>query len=255
MKITVLGTGTSQGVPVVGCECNVCQSTDSRDNRLRVSVFIQCPDGTKILIDTSPDLRQQLLKNKITDINAILVTHEHNDHIIGLDDIRAINFRQNVNMPMYALPRVVDTIRNKFDYAFGNTPYPGAPMLETFVIGNDPVSIGTNTINPIKLMHGPLEILGYRIKDFAYLTDIKTIAEAEKEKLQDLEVLVISALRIKEHFSHMNLEETLMLIAELKPKKSYLTHISHVFATHVEIENMLPNNVHVAYDGLTLEVN
>ncbi len=248
MKIKILGTGTSQGIPVVGCKCEVCTSNNPKDERLRVSVHITLDTGLKILIDTSPDLRQQLLKNKITEVDAILVTHEHNDHIIGLDDIRPINFLQKKVLPLYANERVIKVIRSKFDYAFGPSPYPGAPRLETNIIDTEDVKIQDVAIQVIKIWHGKLPILAFRVNDFAYVTDIKSIEASEIQKLHNLEVLVIGALRLEEHHSHMSLSDVLELVELVKPRQTFLTHISHNFGTHDGISAMLPPNVRVAYD-------
>ena len=254
MKITILGTGTSQGVPVIGCDCAVCTSSDPKDKRLRVSVYVQTDDGTSILIDCSPDLRQQFLANKIEQVDAVLVTHEHNDHIIGLDDLRPINFKQGSTLPLYALPRVIKDLKARFHYVFSDNPYPGAPRIQTHTIENNTFSINKLNISCIEVMHGPLPILGFRIGDFAYITDIKTIDDREKQKLAGLKLLVISTLRKKEHFSHMNLDETLALVKELNPDKTYLTHMGHRLAKHQELEEVLPEGIYPAFDGLTLEV-
>lgn len=254
MKIKILGTGTSQGIPVVGCTCEVCTSSNSKDSRLRVSVHISLDTGLKILIDTSPDLRQQLLKNKITEVDAILVTHEHNDHIIGLDDIRPINFLQKKVLPLYANERVINVIRSKFDYAFGPSAYPGAPRLETNVISGEDFIIQDTNIQAINIWHGKLPILAFRIEDFAYVTDIKSIEASEIEKLRNLEVLIIGALRLEQHHSHMSLSDVLELIDIIQPKQTFLTHISHNFGTHEAITGMLPKSVNVAFDEQLISI-
>lgn len=252
MKITILGTGTSQGVPVIGCPCPVCKSTNLKDKRLRVSVHIETDNGTHLLIDSSPDLRQQLLANNITKIDALLVTHEHNDHMIGLDDLRPINFMQGTEMPLHALPRVINDIESRFKYIFSGNPYPGAPRITTFPIENDELHILGENISCIHLMHGPLPILGFRIGDFAYLTDIKTINAEEKLKLKGLKLLITSALRKQDHFAHMNLEESLKFIETIGPESAYLTHMGHQLGSHDELLASLPANVFPAFDGQVL---
>ena len=254
MKITILGTGTSQGVPLVGCSCEVCTSPDPKDKRLRVSAYIQTDEGTNILIDCSPDLRQQLLQNKITDIDAVLVTHEHNDHIIGLDDLRPINFMQRKEMPMYALPRVIKDIQERFSYIFAENPYPGTPLISTIPIEDDELQIESVKISCVRYLHGMLPILGYKIGDFAYITDIKTITEEEKQKLMGLKVLIISALRPQEHFAHMNLEEALAFVQEIQPETTYLTHMGHTIGTHAHLLDSLPANVFPAFDGQVITI-
>ena len=254
MKITILGTGTSQGIPVVGCACAICQSSNPKDKRLRVSVHIETDLGTKLLIDASPDLRQQLLANNISKVDALLMTHEHNDHMMGLDDLRPINFIQGVEMPLYALPRVVEDIESRFKYIFSSNPYPGAPRIKTFPIENDELEINEDKITCIHLMHGPLPILGFRIGDFAYLTDIKTISAEERKKLKGVKVMITSALRKKEHFSHMNLEESLDFIQSIGPESAYLTHMGHKLASHDELLSSLPANVFPAFDGQVIVI-
>lgn len=253
MKITILGSGTSQGIPVPGCGCHVCTSPDSKDERLRVSAYIETNQGNKILIDTSPDLRAQLLRHKIVEVDAILYTHEHNDHVAGLDDIRPINFLQRKSIPMYASESVVKQIKIKYDYVFRESPYPGAPRIDEKII-EGPIDLNEEVILPIDLMHGDLEILGYRIGDFAYLTDVKTIPDHSFPKLKGLEVLVINALHEKEHHSHLNLKQALEMIEKINPTRAYLTHISHRFARHEEILLKLPDHVKVAYDGMIIDL-
>lgn len=254
MKVTILGTGTSQGIPVIGCQCKVCSSLNPKDKRLRVSVHIETDNNKNFLIDCSPDFRQQFLTNNLHKVDAVLVTHEHNDHIIGLDDLRPIIFKQGKVLPIYAMKRVIEDVRRKFHYAFKENPYPGAPRVETHIINDDYINIEGNKIVCIDIMHGTLPILAYRFDDFAYITDIKTINEEEKKKLTGLKVLIISTLRIEPHFSHMNLEEALSLINELKPEKTYLSHMGHTFGTHEELMESLPANVYPAYDGLVLNI-
>lgn len=248
MKVTILGTGTSQGIPVIGCECEVCHSDDSRDQRLRCSVLVEV-DEVRLLIDTSPDLRQQMLSNKVDRIDAILYTHEHNDHTAGLDDIRPYNFKQGGEMPAYGLPRVLDNLRSRFDYAFTGGAYPGAPRLKTYEMKDHSEAIFGVEVIPIPIMHGSLPILGYRIHDFAYLTDVSKIQLHGFDKLGDLKLLVIDALRHKKHHSHLTLDEALDIIERLKPDHALLTHISHDMGKCADWERHLPDNVQSAYDG------
>jgi len=254
LKITILGTGTSQGIPVIACDCKICTSTNPKDKRFRVSALIETENNKNLLIDCSPDLRQQFLANDIQQVDAVLVTHEHNDHIIGLDDLRAINFKQGSVLPMYAMKRVIEDVEDRFRYAFKENPYPGAPRIETHVIEEDTIHVEGVDIECIEIMHGRLPILGYRIDDFAYITDIKSIETRQKARLKDLKVLVISSLQHKEHFSHMNLEETLALVDQLKPEKTYITHMGHRLSLHDELLESLPVGVFPAYDGLVLEI-
>lgn len=251
MEITFLGTGTSQGIPIIGSDHPVCHSDDPKDKRLRVSVLINW-NNFNILIDCGPDFRQQMLANQVDHLDAILYTHEHNDHTAGLDDIRPFFFRQG-DIPVFAKKRVLDALRKRFDYIFKTeNKYPGAPGVKENEIENKPFSFEGLTITPIKFMHNRLPVFGYRMEDFAYLTDIKTIEPEEIEKLRDLKVLVVSALRIEPHHSHFNLEEALDFIKEVKPEKAYLTHISHMLGFHEEVEKKLPANVHLAYDNLKI---
>lgn len=249
MKVTVLGTGTSQGVPVIGCECDVCTSIDPKDNRLRCSIVISV-DEKNILVDTSPDLRYQMLRSDFSTIDAILYTHEHNDHVVGLDDIRPFNFRQQQDLDAYGLSRVMEDISHRFNYAFRKESYPGAPRVVAHEIdGYNSFSINDIFITPIHVLHGQLPILGYRVDNFAYLTDVSYIPEDEMAKLMNLDVLIISALRKEEHHSHLTLDEALEIIRKVKPKKAFLTHISHKMGKVSDWETDLPENVFSAYDG------
>ena len=252
MRLTFLGTGTSQGVPVIGCECAVCQSKDSRDKRLRTSVFIEIEEN-HLLIDAGPDLRQQLLRENISRIDAVLLTHEHKDHLGGLDDIRPINFMTHQTMNLYGMKRVLKIIEKDYDYAFKTFKYPGVPNLTLNPIYEEPFFIGGIEIIPILVKHLTLPILGFRIHELVYITDASFISEKEKRKLQGLKILIINALRLKEHYSHFNLAQALELIAELNPQEAYLMHISHEMGTHEHISAQLPANVHLGYDGLKLE--
>lgn len=252
MKITVLGSGTSQGIPVIACDCHVCTSADPRDNRLRCSILIE-HEGENYVIDTGPDFRQQMLQHKVKSLRAVLMTHEHKDHIAGLDDVRAFNFLENRDMDVYCTPQVEQALRREFHYAFDNEKYPGVPELAIRTIGLEPFTLfsGLKTI-PVEVMHYKMPVLGFRFGDFAYITDAKTVSETETEKLKGVKVLIVNALRKEEHISHFNLEQALDFIARVQPEKAYLTHISHIFGTHDTIEEELPENVFVAYDGMKL---
>lgn len=253
MQITLLGTGTSQGVPVVGCQCATCQSEDPRDKRLRTSAYVEVGE-VKFLIDAGPDLRQQLLNNHITQVDAILVTHEHKDHLAGLDDIRPVYFMRKQPMEVYGLQRVMNVIRKDFDYAFKTTPYPGAPSFVLHNVRDDSFFINGIEIQPIHVRHLTLPILGYRIGKLAYITDASFIAETEMRKLQGLDTLVINALRIREHYSHFNLEQALNIIKILQPRQAFLTHVSDKMGCYKDIEPLLPDNVTLGYDGLVATV-
>ena len=254
MKVWFLGTGTSQGIPVIGSTHPVCLSTDMRDKRLRVSVWIHWANYSYV-IDCGPDFRQQMLTSKCPKIDGIIYTHEHADHTAGLDDIRPFFFRQG-DIPIFAHKRVIDSLKKRFDYVFEEeNKYPGAPSVKVIeVVNNQPFLIGDKTAIPISTLHGRLPIFGYRIDDFAYLTDVKTVAPEEREKLRGLSVLVVSALRHEPHNSHFNLEEALEFIADIAPEKTYLTHISHMMGFHAEVEKMLPKNVFLAYDNLEITI-
>ena len=251
MDVTFLGTGTSQGIPIIGSEHPVCLSEDAKDKRLRVSILITW-NKLNILIDCGPDFRQQMLANNIKKLDAIFYTHEHNDHTAGLDDIRPFFFRQG-DIPVYAHERVLKALRKRFDYIFTTeNKYPGAPGVTEKTIENKAFNFEGLTVTPINFMHNRLQVFGFRMEDFAYLTDIKSIEDNEVEKLEDLKVLVVSALRIEPHHSHFNLEEALEFIKRIKPEKTYLTHISHMLGFHAEVEKTLPENVHLAYDNLKI---
>jgi len=252
LKITFLGTGTSQGIPIINCKHPVCLSTDKRDKRLRVSILVEW-DNYCYVIDCGPDFRYQMLRAGVSKINGLLFTHEHADHTAGLDDIRPFSFQMGA-VPIYAQKRVLTYLANRFDYIFNeHNKYPGAPSVTQHQVDVQPFQLHNLQIVPIKVMHGKLEIRGYRFDKVAYLTDVKTIPQSELEKLQNLDVLILSCIRHKSHHSHLNLDEALQLINTIKPKKSYLTHISHMLGFHAEVEKTLPPNVFLAFD--TLEVN
>ena len=253
MKVTFLGTGTSQGIPVIGSEHPVCKSTDPKDKRLRVSVLIEWDDYT-FVIDCGPDFRQQMLTNNCSRIDGILFTHEHSDHVAGLDDIRPFFFNQG-DIPIYAHKRVLDTLKRRFDYVFvTEDKYPGAPSVKEIIIENKPFELGNLTVMPINTYHNRVQVFGFRFNDFAYLTDVKTVESDEMEKLKGLKVLVVNALREKPHHSHFNLEEALEFIAQVKPERSYLTHISHYMGFHKEVQQKLPEGVFLAYDNLQINI-
>ncbi len=254
MRITFLGTGTSQGVPVIGCNCEVCLSGDKRDNRLRTSAMIEV-DRNTFIIDTGPDFRQQMLRNTPTDMPKVLFTHEHKDHIAGLDDIRAFNFKYHLPIDIYATVQVQEALKREFHYVFSDHKYPGVPEVNLFDISDGTeFKVNGTKILPIKLMHYKMPVFGFRIENLAYITDANFIAPEEMDKLHGLDVLVINALRRREHISHFNLQEALDVIAELKPKKAYLTHISHLLGKHEDVSRELPENVFLGEDGLTLDL-
>lgn len=254
MKLTFLGTGTSQGVPVIACTCQTCLSDKPKDKRLRTSALIELK-GLNYVIDTGPDFRQQMLRERVKDIRAILFTHEHKDHIAGLDDIRAFNYIHKRPMEVYADERVQKALRREYAYVFAEDKYPGIPRMNTHTIDTSPFFIEDIRIIPIRLMHYKLPILGFRINDLTYITDTNYIEPEEKEKIKGTKVLVVNALRKEKHISHFSLAEALELIDEIKPERAYLTHISHLMGRHADIEKELPKNVYPAYDGLSIEIN
>lgn len=253
MEVTFLGTGTSQGIPIIGVDHPVCYSDDPRDKRLRVSVLVHW-NGKNILIDCGPDFRQQMLANNVRKLDAIFYTHEHNDHTAGLDDIRPFFFRQG-DIPIFAHQRVLNSLRKKFDYIFTSEDrYPGAPAVIENVVKNEEFQFEGLKVMPVDFKHNKLQVFGYRLGDFAYLTDIKTITDEEISKLKGLKVLVVSALRREPHHSHFNLEEALEFVEMVKPERTYFTHISHMLGFHAEVEEELPDNIHLAYDNLKIEI-
>lgn len=254
MKVTFLGTGTSQGIPVIGSDHPVCKSSDPRDNRLRVSVMIEW-EGYRYVIDCGPDFRQQMLREQVQKLDGVLLTHEHSDHTAGLDDIRPFYFRQG-NIPFYAHQRVFKALHERFAYIFETeNKYPGAPTIEEIEIDHStPFTIGNRTVIPIEVDHAGLPVLGFRIGDFTYLTDVKTISEPELKKIAGTKVLVLNALRENPHKAHLNISEALALVNKIQPKFAYFTHISHLMGFHAEVEPALPEHVFLAYDGLKIEI-
>lgn len=253
MKIRFLGTGTSQGVPVIACDCIVCQSTRKEDKRLRSSILVEL-DNYNIIIDTGPDFRYQMLREHVKHLDAILVTHSHKDHIAGLDDVRAFNYLQHEPLTIYANAPTLEAIQNEFYYAFSSNKYPGVPQLELEeLVAGRSFTLADKLILPLEVMHYKMPVLGFRIGKFAYITDAKTVSEESRKYLEGVDTLVINALQEAAHISHFTLEEALQFIQDINPKKAYLTHISHRFGTHEYISSLLPDNVFVAHDQLLID--
>lgn len=250
--ITILGSGTSQGVPVIGCQCEVCRSSNPKDKRLRTAALVSW-DHHNVAIDCGPDFRQQMLREAVQSLDAVWITHEHNDHIIGLDDVRPFNFMSHQDMEVLATPRVIKEVKKRFAYIFDTTPYPGAPRIRLMEIDKNQVfkAHGLKVL-PVEVIHGKLPVLGFRLGNVAYITDAKIILEEELAKLHQLDTLVINALHHNPHHSHLNLSEALALIERLKPAKAFLTHISHRMGLHEKIDAQLPGAVCLAYDGLKI---
>jgi|SRR5688500_1741525 phosphoribosyl 1,2-cyclic phosphate phosphodiesterase len=254
LEITLLGTGTSQGIPVIGCNCKVCQSKDPKDNRYRSAAFVQAGD-TGIAIDLGPDFRLQMLENGISNVHSVLLTHEHNDHISGLDDIRPINFMYKRDIPIYGSARSLLEIHRRFIYAFDpDYHYPGKPRVSAIIINDEPFKIGEIEIIPIPIDHGDMSIYGFRIGNLAYVTDAKTIPDSSKLLLNNLDVLILNALRFEPHETHLNIPEAIALVQELRPEKCFLTHISHDTGLHAEIDAILPAGIRLGYDGLKIRL-
>ncbi len=253
MKFTFLGTGTSQGVPIIGCNCPVCSSADSRDKRLRTAALIE-NNGVTVAIDAGPDFRQQMLGANVKKLDAILLTHEHRDHVAGLDDVRAFNYLQKKPMDIWGEPRVLEAIQNEFSYVFADYKYPGSPEMNLHPISNSPFAVENLIVIPIRAYHYKLPIFGFRIGDLTYITDANSLADSEMQKIRGTEVLVLNALRKEKHISHFNLQEALAVIDKVKPKTAYLTHMGHQMGFYRDVAKELPPNVFLAYDGLTLEL-
>ena len=254
MKITILGTGTSQGVPVIACNCEVCISTNSKDNRLRSSVMIEV-DDLNLVIDTGPDFRQQMLREKVEKVDSILFTHHHKDHVAGMDDVRAFNHKWKSDIPIYCNHATCEALKLEFPYIFSGFNYPGIPKVAINIIENKPFSIAKTIIYPIEVLHYKLPVLGFRIKNFVYLTDVSEISAIEKEKMKGADLIILDALRKKDHLSHFTLEQALSLLEELKPKQALLTHISHYMGLHDNVNRELPDHIRLAYDGQVVILN
>ncbi|MEO5942198.1 MAG: MBL fold metallo-hydrolase [Ferruginibacter sp.] len=253
LTITFLGTGTSSGIPMIACECEVCTSTDKKDNRLRSSIMVKSATTT-IVVDTTPDFRYQMLREKVKKLDAILFTHSHKDHIAGLDDIRAFNYFNKQPVNVYADAMTQQALRNEFHYVFAENKFPGLPEINLHDIKKEPFMVGDIRVLPIKVWHNKMPVLGFRFGDFTYITDANRIEDAEKEKIRGSRILVLNALRYKKHISHFTLPEAIELSDELNIPDTYFTHISHQLGLHKEVSNILPAGKHLAFDGLQLSV-
>ncbi len=253
MRLVFLGTGTSQGVPLIACHCEVCSSADHKDSRLRTSALLQVGEKN-ILFDIGPDFRQQMLREKVEHLDAILITHAHRDHVAGLDEIRAFNYIQNRKMEVYLDPIAERTLRNDYHYIFEPHQYPGLPEANLHIVDAPFVAAGVDII-PIHVMHKDLPVLGFRIGDLGYITDANHIEDEELLKLKDVKILVINALRKEKHFSHFSLPEALEVATKIGPERTYLTHISHDMGMHEKVQEELPDGVYLAYDGLTIDID
>lgn len=251
MKVTFLGTGTSQGVPVIGCDCEICQSLDYRDKRLRSSVHIEV-DNKSIVVDTGPDFRQQMLRERIEKLDFVLFTHSHKDHTAGLDDVRAFNFKQNMDMPLYGTAPVLDQLKTEYYYAFQKNKYPGTPQLQLNEITDNLFEVDGLTITPLPVSHLHMPVLGFRINDFSYITDANHIPESTFARLHGTKVLVLNALQKETHISHFNLEEAIVVAKKVGAEKTYFTHLSHKMGLHGEVSQSLPPSVELGYDGMVI---
>lgn len=253
LKATFLGTGTSQGIPVIACECDVCKSFDYRDKRLRTSIYIET-DNVKLVIDTGPDFRQQILRERIKSLDAILFTHEHKDHIAGLDDVRGFNYAQKRDMPVYARHNVIEALKREFAYIFAEYQYPGIPRIDIHELKNEPFEIQGERIIPVEVMHYKLPVFGFRIQDFTYITDANFISDTEIEKIKGSKIVVLNALQKEHHVSHFTLEQAIEVIQKINPEQAYFVHMGHRLGKHADVARELPENIHFAFDGLTLEL-
>jgi phosphoribosyl 1,2-cyclic phosphate phosphodiesterase len=253
LQITFLGTGTSSGVPMIACECAVCTSRDKKDNRLRSSILVES-SNTRFVVDTTPDFRYQMLREKVKTLDGVLFTHPHKDHIAGLDDVRAYNYFQEQPMQIYANSMTIDALIREFAYAFADKKYPGIPNLELNTIGLEPFSIGDIPVLPIEVWHLKMPVYGFRFGDFTYITDANRIEQEEKDKIKGSRVVVVNALRREKHISHYTLDEAIELVKELEVPEAYFTHISHQLGRYEEVEKKLPAGIHLAYDGLKIRI-
>jgi phosphoribosyl 1,2-cyclic phosphate phosphodiesterase len=253
MRLTLLGSGTSQGVPVIGCICAVCTSKDKRDKRLRTSAWI-ADDNFSVAIDCGPDFRQQMLREKVEHIDAVLMTHEHSDHIAGIEELRSFQFRQRRPMPIYATPSVQNSLKQRYDYAFFENPYPGAVQLNLHTIDvNIPFYINQKRIVPLDINHGSINVLGFRFGELTYITDCKSISSIELEKIKGTQYLILDALHHQEHHAHMTLQQALAIVETIKPKNAYFVHMSHLMGKHKDVNKALPKGVQLAWDGLVID--
>jgi phosphoribosyl 1,2-cyclic phosphate phosphodiesterase len=254
MKVTFLGTGTSQGVPLIACDCEVCTSDDPKNKRLRTSLMIEV-DGKVFVFDTGPDFRQQMLRENVKRLDGVIFTHEHKDHIAGLDDVRAFNYILKRKVDVFATDNVELALRREYHYIFGEEQYPGIPRINLHKISNELLSIKGVDFLPIQVLHYKLPVLGFRVGDFTYITDASEIPAIEKDKIRGSKVLVLNALRKEKHISHFTLDEAVALMIELAPEKGYLIHISHQLGTHEEVSKDLPSFIELAYDGLKIDLS
>jgi phosphoribosyl 1,2-cyclic phosphate phosphodiesterase len=253
LTITFLGTGTSTGIPMIGCECGVCQSSDPKDKRLRSSILVQSANTT-IVVDTTPDFRYQMLRLNMNHLDAILFTHPHKDHIAGLDDVRAFNFFMQKPMQVFANTLTEEALRRDFHYAFAENKYPGIPEIELITIDETPFQVGDIPVTPILVWHHKMPVYGFRFGNFTYITDANRIEESEKEKIKGSKILVVNALRKESHISHFTLDQAIALVEELNIPEAYFTHISHQLGYHQHITAALPQHINLAYDGLTCKL-
>jgi phosphoribosyl 1,2-cyclic phosphate phosphodiesterase len=253
VQVTFLGTGTSQGVPVIACPCDTCTSSDIKDKRLRSSILIETA-GKTFIIDTGPDFRQQMLQSQVKNLDAVIFTHEHKDHTAGFDDIRAFNFVNKKKMDVYASIRVQEAIRREFSYIFSDFKYPGIPEINLHLLENSRINIHGVDFIPIEVMHYKMSVFAFRVNDFTYITDANYISDKEKEKIKGSKVIVVNALRREAHISHYTLQQAIELMIELQPEKAYLTHISHQLGLHEQVQKELPSFIKLAYDGLKINI-
>lgn len=253
MIVTFLGTGTSQGIPIIGCECEVCRSQDPKDNRLRSSILIESKTAN-VVIDTGPDFRQQMLRENMNALDAVVFTHEHKDHIAGLDEVRAFNYINKKRMPVYATERVQKALHREFAYIFAEEKYPGIPEVDLHTITDQLFSVKDISFLPIDVLHYKMPVKAFRVNDFTYITDANFISEPEKEKIKGSKTIVVNALRRELHVSHFTFKQAIDLMTELQPEKAYFTHISHQLGLHETVSKELPDFIELAYDGLKIEI-